>query len=88
MGSFIMIHFYLFVCDTNKFVTHTHKYVYIHLGTCGVQTEEGVRSPRSGDAYSCELPCRCCWEPGLGPLQELLTTELSIQLQDVFVCLF
>jgi hypothetical protein len=50
--------------------------ICLHVCLC-----EGVRSPETGIANSCELPYEC-WELNLGPLKEqpvLLTTEPSLQ---------
>ena len=58
-------------------------YLYACMGTvcmqCWQRAAEGVRSPETRVTESCAPPCRC-WEPNLGPLQELqmlLTAEPS-----------
>lgn len=65
--------------------------VCLHVCACWPQrSEEGTRSPGSGVADGCELPCKC-WEPNPRSLQEqrvLLLAEPSFTIGVLYSILF
>jgi len=83
---YVFMHFFSYVYEC--FYLYVCMHVHPVCAWCLRRSEEGIRSPGTGDKEGCEPPCGF-WELNLGPLQEqqvLLTTEPSLQ-PPIFVLL-